>query len=406
MLMAWLIIGYSVLASSCALFLALRLARTFRFPEDSFAERPQDESLSILIPIKGVDRGTHDVLQGLVSSVLSGKVEFVFGIESDDDPAFSVCDQLRNSNLERDIKIVISGEPRGLIGKQHNLAHAYKESTGQIIVCMDADIEVDPSTIREGLSYLDGKDVGSAFFLPVYRGDAPFGGRLVETYLNYHYNLFMGSLATLTDAPYIFGGLWMTRRSSLERTGGFESFGRTVSDDAAIGRAFLEVGLRNVLIPKTVHTPNENLELRAGLKHLGKWIGMLRAEGIAPYFAVWLWWHPAFWSVVFLGVGLAGGWLSSGATLYVGLGVALCLAAKTATSVILNLGVFRIGALHSVLTVLAYELLVVPLVLGFGLFRRSITWKGRRYRLGPKGMVLGLEKFSRSPSPPPSRRLR
>jgi len=117
---------------------------------------------------------------------------------------------------------------------------------------------------------------------------------------------------------------------------------------------------------------------------------MLRAEGIGPYFAVWLWWHPAFWSAVFLGAGLAVGWLGSGATLYVALGVAWCLAVKTANCVILNLGVFRIGALHSVSTVLAYELLAVPLVFGFGLFRRSIMWKGRRYRLGPQGMVVGL----------------
>ena len=391
MLITWFIIVYSVLTSSSALFLALRLARTFQLPEDSAAERHQHDSVSILIPIKGADRGTHDVLQSLVSSVLQGKVEFVFGIESDDDPAFSVCDQLRSSNPDRDIKIVISGEPRGLIGKQHNLAHAYKESKGKIIVCMDADIEVDPGTIQEGLSYLNKKDVGSAFFLPVYRGDAPVGGRLVEIYLNYHYNLFMGSLATLTDAPYIFGGLWMTRRSSLERTGGFESFGRTVSDDAAIGRAFLEVGLKNVLIPKIVHAQNENLGLRAGLKHLGKWIGMLRAEGIAPYFAIWLWWHPVFWSAVFLGVGLAGGWLSSDSIMYGALGVGLCLAAKTATSIILNIGVYRKGTLHSFLSVLAYELFAVPLVFGFGLFSRSITWKGRRYRLGSKGMVLGLD---------------
>jgi hypothetical protein len=45
------------------------------------------------------------------------------------------------------------------------------------------------------------------------------------------------------------------------------------------------------------------------------------------------------------------------------------------------------------LTVLAYELLAVPFVFGFGLFRRSITWKGRRYRLGPQGMVVGLAEL-------------
>lgn len=389
--MAWFIIIYGVLVSSSALFLAVRLARTSRSPEEPVKERHHDASVSILVPIKGADCRTPDILQSLVSSVIPGEVEFIFGMESDDDPAFRICDQLRSSNPNREIKIVIAGEPRGLIGKQHNLTHAYSESKGEIIVCMDADIEVGPHTIQQGLSYLNEKDVGSAFFLPVYRGDGPLGGLLVEAYLNYHYNLYMGSLATLIDAPYIFGGLWVTRRLSLERTGGFETFGRTVSDDAAIGRAFLEVGLKNRLITKNVHMQTEDLGLLAGVKHLGKWLGMLRAEGLGPYLAIWLWWHPLFWSATLLVLGLATGWLNSVTWVYGAVGVGFCLAAKTVTGLVLNHGVFGKGALHSVFFLLAYELFAVPVLFGIGLFRRSVTWKGRQYRLGAGGMVLGLD---------------
>jgi ceramide glucosyltransferase len=322
---------------------------------------------------------------------LPGEVEFIFAMESDGDPAFRVCTHLQSDNPDRTVKIVISGEARDLIGKQHNLAHAYSQSRGQVVVCMDADIDIGPDTIREGLLHLDEDAVGSAFFLPVYRGDAPWGGRFVEIYLNYQYNLFMGSLATLTDPPYIFGGLWMTRRSSLERTGGFKSFGRTVSDDAAVGRAFLEQGLKNLLIPETVSTPTENLGVAAGLKHLGKWIGMLRAEGFLPYFAIWLWWHPLFWSGLLFVLGIATGWLNGASTTYAVVAVGLCLVAKMASGVILDLGVYGHGALRSILPLLLYEVFAVPVVFGLGLFRRSITWKGRRYRLGPRGMVLGLE---------------
>jgi hypothetical protein len=57
------------------------------------------------------------------------------------------------------------------------------------------------------------------FSFPPIVARRPGGGRFVEMYLNYQYNLFMGALATLTDPPFIFGGLWMTRRASLERTG-------------------------------------------------------------------------------------------------------------------------------------------------------------------------------------------
>jgi ceramide glucosyltransferase len=256
---------------------------------------------------------------------------------------------------------------------------------------MDADMEVGPNTIQQGLSYLNEKNVGSAFYLPVYRGKAPLGGLLVEAYLNYHYNLYMGSLATLTDPPYIFGGLWMTRRSSLERTGGFETFGRTVSDDAAIGRAFLEAGLKNRLIPKNVNMQTEDFGLSAGVKHLGKWLGMLRAEGLGPYLAIWLWWHPVFWSAILLVLGLATGWLNSVTWVYGAIAIGFCLAAKAVTGLVLNRGVYRKSALHSIFFLFAYELFAIPVVFGIGLFRRSVTWKGRQYRLGAGGMVMGLD---------------
>jgi cellulose synthase/poly-beta-1,6-N-acetylglucosamine synthase-like glycosyltransferase len=391
--MAWFIGVYAVLTSVSALSLALLLARRFRSGQASGAEAHPPDSVSVLVPIKGVDERTPEVLQSLVSSALPGEVEFIFAMESEDDPAFQVCTQLQRDNPARDIKIVISGEARELMGKQHNLAHAFSQSRGQTIVCMDADIDVGPDTIREGIGHLDEDAVGSAFFLPVYRGDAPWGGRFAEIYLNYQYNLFMGSLATLTEPPYIFGGLWMTRRASLEQTGGFKSFGRTVSDDAAIGRAFLKLGLKNRLIPGTVSTPTENLGVAAGLKHLGKWIGMLRAEGIVPYFVIWLWWHPVFWSGFFFVLGIATGWLNGASIIYAAVAVGFCLVAKTASGVILDVGVYGHGAFRSIVPLLLYEVFVVPVVFGLGLFRRSIMWKGRRYRLGPRGMVLGLENL-------------
>jgi hypothetical protein len=61
------------------------------------------------------------------------------------------------------------------------------------------------------------------------------------------------------------------------------------------------------------------------------------------------------------------------------------------TGLVLNHGVFEKRALHSVFFLLAYELFGVPVLFGIGLFRRSVTWKGRQYRLGAGGMVLGLD---------------
>ena len=79
--------------------------------------------------------------------------------------------------------------------------------------------------------------------------------------------------------------------------------------------------------------------------------------------------------------------------IYAAVAVGFCLVAKMASGVILDVGVYGHGAFRSIVPLLLYEVFVVPVVFGLGLFRRSIMWKGRRYRLGPRGMVLGLENL-------------
>ena len=40
------------------------------------------------------------------------------------------------------------------------------------------------------------------------------------------------------------------------------------------------------------------------------------------------------------------------------------------------------------LALIPYELLIVPVLFGAGLVRRSLVWRGRRYWIGPHGKIL------------------
>ncbi len=119
-----------------------------------------------------------------------------------------------------------------------------------------------------------------AYFLPAYVGPGPTGGLLVALYSNYYYQLYMGALALSSNAPFITVALWFMRKNTLRMIGGSEQFGLTVSDDAAFGRAIRNQNLRNVLIPRKVSIPFEQLDLLRGGNYLLKWMVMLRAEGM------------------------------------------------------------------------------------------------------------------------------
>jgi hypothetical protein len=68
--MAWLIVAYSVLASMSAVSLALVFALRFRSRQPADAQPGSYASVPVLVPIRGVDQQTQDVLQSLISSNL------------------------------------------------------------------------------------------------------------------------------------------------------------------------------------------------------------------------------------------------------------------------------------------------------------------------------------------------
>lgn len=353
---------------------------------DSSGQRAAD-GLSLIVPIKGADEHTEGLLTALVQSALSRPVEYVFAMESADDPAYPVCERVAAANPDRAVRVVLTGTPDGLMGKQHNLAVASRQARYPLIGSMDADVLVDHTTLATLTAELDTPGTGTAFALPYYRGDAPAGGTIVSVYTNYYFIPYMGAWAATGTAPFIIGALWVGRHEILQQAGGFGQFGRTVSDDAIIGQSVRRLGLRNRLARATVAMPAENLDLKGGVRHLSKWLGMLRAEGIPALLATLGMWYPLFWAALAAVVAaLSGGRFMTPSLWLLGAVAAL----RCAWAVTLNMAVYRTKPLRHVGALLAYELLAPLLLVVPALFRDTIEWKGRRYRIGKGGRILEM----------------
>lgn len=390
----WALVAASGLGLLGCLGAAATLARRVCAAPPTSEPVPAGEplpSLSMLVPLKGVGDATEAHLTALVEQELPAPVEYLFALEAADDPAFAICERVRLAHPDCAIHIVLSGPAKGRMGKQHNLAAATAEARYETVGNMDGDVAIAPGALAAGLRALIQPGVGAASFLPVYHGPGPAGGALVALYANYSFCANFGALALNTRQRAIIGALWLLQRETLERIGGFERFTTTVSDDAAIGQAIAALGLRCALVPYTVAIPYERLDLCGGLRHLAKWIAMLRAEGLPAYVLIAVTWHPLLWSIMALLVGLLVG---GAGTLPLSLALVVVAAlARVGGAALLNTRSYGLPPWRLPLWLIPYELLAVPLLFGAGLFRRTIVWRGRRYRIGQHGRIQAVSEL-------------
>ena len=55
------------------------------------------EALSLIVPIKGADENTFHNLKALIDSDITSPVEYLFAMETEDDPAYEVCKAVKAS---------------------------------------------------------------------------------------------------------------------------------------------------------------------------------------------------------------------------------------------------------------------------------------------------------------------
>lgn len=389
-------LALGLLQLGVALWLGSRLTRVGSAPPPP-VPRP---TVSALVPLKGAPGGLAERLQRLLDA-LSDDDQLVLALETVDDSAHAVAARVRETNPGRDVEIVLSGPPGERMGKQHNLSAALAHAKHDLIAFMDDDVLIERANLDEAAAVVAASgvneagdqaaahEVGAAFALPFYgvsESSTPrLGGDLVAAYTNHGFAPNMASLALQSSPRFIIGGFWLTSRAALDALGGLERFTTTVSDDAAIGRAFDAAGRSNLLLRQPVRLEPERLSLVGGLAHLLKWLTLLRGEGIGVLLLCLLTWNPLATGV--LAALLA--WVSPILSVRLALPVLIALLVLRALAVVaLDARVFGLRPLGRYLPMqLVYEALLAPWLFLVAVFRREVRWRGRRYRLGAGGQV-------------------
>jgi ceramide glucosyltransferase len=364
----------------------LQLGRE-RDPSVPGQEPPYYPPLTVIRPIRGLDVGALDNLRAALDTGYPGKIETLFVLDDDREPALPLIRQAiaeaRRAGHAVDARVLFSGQPpAGLrTGKLNAMIVGVEQAQGELVAFADSDIRPDRAALAALVrSLLSAPDHGAAFapvvvaLPPKTVGDAGYA-----LLINGMYNPAFTYVAQRNrgSMPFIMGQMMVFRREAIRAIGGLESIEGQLVDDMYIGARLAQAGYRNVVSPQRVPIIQQNLPLRAFLATYVRWLTFGRSGLPGLTFKVISWLRGlVFWS----GMALAAAALVMGAW-------------ATAALAILVPGLiaYSINGLHRRETgrklPLRYAwvgfvlILTAPFVMARILWRREVDWRGRHYTL-------------------------
>jgi hypothetical protein len=347
-------------------------------PEPEIKPLPVD----ILVPLKGVFPDQTKTLESWLNQS-HPDYSVVFIVESEDDPANQVVDELcvRYGHARK----VVSGISTQCAQKNYGLiagARSLRPESRIILFCDSTNIAPSDWLQR----FVRPLDAGTAEVVTTFRAFDPkpetIGGVGQAVYATFIYLL-------LVLAPKPWGGATAILRETFERLEVAEVWGRTVVDDLVLGNVLHHAGIKVLFDHRNLlKSPLTGQSIKGLIDYLDRQI-------LFPKFT-----NPGMWAMIFvvhtsvslavvvsavLGIiGLPLGMVSSGTGLislaYLAATVPAGLLLKTVNPFSISTGTW-LAAFYSVIFLGAF-------VLARSVFCTDIVWHGRTYRTGAKGVVL------------------
>ena len=327
------------------------------------------EPISILKPLAGLDLDLESNLRTFFEQDYSA-FEILFAVRNEKDPAAEVVARLQREFPAVPSRLLITGEPPYPNAKVFSLDRMLAAAANDLVVMSDSDIRVTPDLLRTVAAEFQDEHLGVATC--PYRAVAgkSFWSRLEATGMNTD---FWGSALVarmLEGMHFAVGPTIAARGQVLQAIGGFDRVKDYLAEDFVLGKFAAEQGYGVILSSYVIEHHIGSATLRENLTHRLRWARSTRRSRPAGYIGQLFTmplplallvcaFSPAWWPVLPL-------------TLMV-----RDLAAYMVSSRVLQA---RINWL----------LLPMEDILGFcfwlaGFFGKTISWRGRRYRLFSDG---------------------
>jgi ceramide glucosyltransferase len=371
------IVGDLLLGASAAgcLYLVAAGFATRRFAGRARAKHPEPPLVSILKPLCGEDPGLFDNLASFCRQNYPAW-QIVFGVQAPDDPAIAVVRRLMAEFPAADLALVIdSSQPRGNL-KVANLQNMLPAARHDLVVVADSDMRVGPDYLAAVAAPFADSEIGLVTCL--YRALPAAGGwsRLAAMHINHGFLPQVLVAAALGPQAGCFGATLALRRGTLTEIGGLAAIADALADDYALGAAVRRLGRKVALSPYIVDNIIAEPSLGALFRHELRWARTIRA--VAP--------------AGFLGLVITQPTVLALAALALG---APPLAAAAMLGVALFCRGVMVRMVDRALALPATPLWLVPArdLLSFAVFIasffiRTVAWRDRTFRIGPKGRLI------------------
>jgi ceramide glucosyltransferase len=380
-IMGWTLLLLSCAGAAYALVAGILVPRFVAgAPPDTPAHSSGAPAVTILKPLKGIEPGLAEHLATFCRQDYLGAIQVVFGVEDARDPAIQAVAEIERAFPAHDITLVADGRICGVNRKIANLVNMEPAAKNDILIVADSDIAVRPDYVRTIVACLGSEGTGAVTCL--YKGIATetLWSRLTAMGIDYHFLPGVVVAIRLGLGSPCFGSTIALRRAVLDQIGGFERFAGHLADDHEIGRAVRRADYRVSVPPMIVAHACAERSLRELIAHELRWArtirtidgigyagsGMTHALPLALIGAAFLGFQPE--SLVF---------------------VALALAARLWLAVRIDVAVSA-GARSRPLFILRDLLSFFVYVAAF--FVRSVTWRDRRFHLGPERTIAPVEE--------------
>lgn len=184
-------------------------------------------SVSVCIPARNETQVMTECLERVLASDYEKMEIVVFDDSSTDDTSVLI-----RSFAHAGVRFVPGTKlPEGWLGKNHALEILAREASGSIVIFMDVDTYIKPTTISQLVSYMLSENVDMASVVPqredAYRASVLFG----------HLRYFWELVLSRAKVPAVSSALWMIRRDVLlNEFGGFQRVKASVAPESGLAQ--------------------------------------------------------------------------------------------------------------------------------------------------------------------------
>jgi cellulose synthase/poly-beta-1,6-N-acetylglucosamine synthase-like glycosyltransferase len=282
----------------CYLVLVIALINffTIRTPRN---KSMTSKSVTVLLPVRNEQNNVGACVAGLMAQKDVKQLQVIIINDQSTDNTAEVLSAA--IGVDSRFTVIQSQGPReGWLGKVSALQVGFERSAGEIIICLDADVRLEPDAIARSVNQLE--DLSLDFISPYPRQLAgSFTEKLIQPLLHWSWMstviLRLAEKVPHRSTAVANGQFFLIRTSALHAIDGFTSVSHKILDDVELARSLITAGFKGVVtegsgIAHTRMYTNFN-EIRQGYgKSLHKAFGgalgaivaslFIAATGIAP----------------------------------------------------------------------------------------------------------------------------